>query len=158
MKPAEPRHVYRFDYNLPGDQEFTSIGRPGIAVSAKGTEIVYAANLQLYLKNSDELTAMPVRGTDEDPVNPFFSPDGRWIGYFEFANQQLKKIAVGGGVPVPLCEANNPYGATWGKDNRIIYGQRGGILRVSADDRSGSRLLSGENRQQREWSRCRNSA
>ena len=61
-----------------------------------GARLVYAANDQLYLRNLDEAVAHPIAGTDERVFTPFFSPDGEWIGYW--ADGQLKKIAVGGGV------------------------------------------------------------
>ena len=62
---------------------------------------------------------------------PFFSPDGKWVGFYQ--GGQLKKVAIRGGAPVRLCEAQNPYGASWGADDTVVFGQRGvGILRVMA--------------------------
>jgi Tol biopolymer transport system component len=133
LKPSEPRQVMRFDYELPADQSFSRGGRPLIAVSADGTKIVYVANEQLYLRNLKELTARPIQGTDEDPSNPFFSPDSRWIGYWSAKDGQLKKITVDGGASVTLCDAGNPYGATWGEDDTILFGQEAGVMSVSAN-------------------------
>ena len=50
-----------------------------------------------------------------------------------YQNGQLKKIAVSGGTPVFLCEATNPFGVNWGTDDTILFGQREGIMRVSAN-------------------------
>ena len=41
-------------------------------------------------------------GTDNGR-DPFFSPDGQWIGFF--ADGKMKKISVQGGAPVVLCDA-----------------------------------------------------
>jgi serine/threonine-protein kinase len=56
--------------------------------------------------------------------NPFFSPDGKWIGFL--ADTKLKKIAVEGGAVVTLCSAPGPRGASWGDDDNIITSFNGG--------------------------------
>jgi serine/threonine protein kinase/Tol biopolymer transport system component len=147
LRTPEPRQVMRSDYHLPEGQEFTRIGRQSVTVSADGTKIVYVANQQLYLKNANELTARPIPGTNEDPANPFFSPDGQWVGYFDLSNGQLKKIAIMGGAPVTLCQVNEPIGATWGSDDVIVFGQLGGIMRVSSDGGSPEIIVEGEDNQ-----------
>jgi serine/threonine-protein kinase len=74
----------------------------------------------------------PVRGTEGGARNPFFSPDGEWVGFF--AQGQLKKVAVSGGAPVTLCDAQSALGARWEADDTIVFGDRGtGIMQVSAD-------------------------
>ena len=100
---------------------------------------------QLYLRALDQLEGAPIPRTD-GAFGPFFSPDGRWIGFF--ASNKLKKVAVSGGDPIDLCAAPNPYGGTWGTDGTILFaadeGRRpttirdtGGIPRLVAvkDDR-----------------------
>ena len=83
----------------------------------------------------DQMGAAPIRGTDGSPSthgrSPFFSPDGESIGFW--ADGQLKRVPVDGGVPVALTDAMNPFGATWTTDQTILYGQgQEGIWRVSA--------------------------
>src|SRR5260370_12211540 len=56
--------------------------------------------------------------------NPFFSPNGQWIGFF--ADAKLKKIAVQGGAAMTLCDAPGPRGASWGDDDNIIMSLNGG--------------------------------
>jgi serine/threonine-protein kinase len=133
LKPEVPGPVSRFSHVLPEDQTLSRTGRPLVAVSPDGQKIVYVANQQLYLRNLDEMEARPIQGTDEMPENPFFSPNGEWIGYFSLVDSQLKKIATIGGAPVTLCDANDPLGASWSSDDTIVYGQREGIMRVSAN-------------------------
>jgi Tol biopolymer transport system component len=86
----------------------------------------------------DRLEAVPIRGTAgatrgiSPGRNPFFSPDGKWVGFWQ--DGKLKKVLADGGTPVDICEAGNPFGATWATDNTIVYGAGPqGIYRVSAD-------------------------
>jgi len=54
----------------------------------------------------------------EGADQPFFSPDGHWIGFF--AGNKLKKISVQGGAPVDLADARIARGASWSDDGRIV--------------------------------------
>ena len=98
-------------------------GRPSVAISPDGTRIVYvgrrAGSVRLYQRPLDSFDSTAIAGT-EGAFNPFFSPDGQWIGFF--TNTHLKKVPVSGGTPVTLCEARNPYGATWSRDS-IFFAQ-----------------------------------
>ena len=81
-----------------------------MAISSDGRFIVYSAiaenpgpqaNLDLYLRRSDQLEAKPISGT-EGGISPFLSPDDRWVGFW--ADGKLMKVPVDGGVPVTLCD------------------------------------------------------
>ena len=86
------------------------------------------------MRSVDELTAKLIAGTEGNTQQPFFSPDGKWIGYFSVADRKLKKIAISGGAPVALCDVAQLVGASWGADNTIVYGQMpGDIMRISAN-------------------------
>ena len=50
---------------------------------------------------------------------PFWSPDGRTIGFF--ANGKLKRIDVAGGTPLVLADAPNARGGTWSADGVILF-------------------------------------
>jgi Tol biopolymer transport system component/predicted Ser/Thr protein kinase len=64
-----------------------------------------------------ETKAVLLPGT-EGGRDPFFSPDGEWVGFF--ADAKMKKISVRGGAPVALCDASDARGGTWGEDGNII--------------------------------------
>ena len=131
-EPPAPQTITRFPVTLPPGDAFTNTGRHVVALSPDGTRLVYVANQQLYLREMDQLEAAPIRGTDLIPTSPFFSPDGQWVGFYAQGN--LRKVSVTGGAPVTLCEANNPWGASWGADDIIVFGQGSrGILRVAAN-------------------------
>ena len=136
LKPnstPQPGKLTRFAVGLGrvgGDQSPLATGRHLMAISPDGTRIVYVANGQLYLRSMDQLEAVPLRGTNENPSEPFFSPDGQWVGYF--ARSKLKKISVTGGTAVSVCDAQTPNGASWDAD-RILFQEARGILEVSPD-------------------------
>ncbi len=120
-RDAPLRPVARFTIAPPPGTRFDSRA-PAFAVSADGSRIAFSSCLAdrcaLYLRSSDRLDAVPVAGT-EDAAAPFFSPDGRWIGFF--ADGHLKKVSVNGGAPVALAEASDPLGAAWTPGGRIVY-------------------------------------
>jgi serine/threonine-protein kinase len=72
----------------------------------------------LYVRRLDQAEATPLAGT-EDAANPFFSPDGQWIGFF--AKGKLAKIPVTGGAAVVLADAPTGRGGTWGEDDVITF-------------------------------------
>ena len=137
LKPSEPRQLMHFDYELPEGQQFSSFdSQPSLAISPNGKQIVYSTPEGLYLRSIDELTARLIVGTEGETSEPFFSPDGKWIGYFTPIARQMKKISINGGAAITLCSitAQLPMGASWSKDNTIVYGQvPGDIMRVSAN-------------------------
>src|SRR5438309_3309508 len=124
--------VARFGVVLPKDQQLDIQDYAAIAISPDGSRFVYKASGRLYLRKMENIEAEPIPGT-ENAVNPFFSPDGRWLGFF--AGGKLKKIPLSGGSAVILADAQANRGATWTKNGTIIFTPtgRGGMVRVGAD-------------------------
>jgi serine/threonine protein kinase/WD40 repeat protein len=120
MKPSEPRQVMRFDYELPEDQQLSS--GVSLAVSPDGKQFVYSTTKGLYIRSVEELTAKVIAGTEGATAQPFFSPDGKSVGYFSPTDRKLKKIAISGGVPMTLCAVIQLAGAWWSANNTIVYG------------------------------------
>jgi eukaryotic-like serine/threonine-protein kinase len=121
--------VKRFQIRLPVDASPESavsmpldLAQLSMAISPDGTRLVYVLEhqkvLQLYLQDFDKFEPKPIAGT-EGAYGPFFSPDGRWIGFF--ANNKLQKVAVSGGEPIELCAVPNAYGGAWGADGTILF-------------------------------------
>ena len=126
--PLPPGLVTRFQIPLAADQFFSFGVRPLVAISPDGTNVVYVANGSLWLRPVDQLQAVQVPGTEEGR-GVFFSADGQSIGFW--ASDQLKKVSVSGGAPVTLADVpSNPYGASWGADDMILYGHPEGIMQV----------------------------
>ena len=91
-------------------------------ISPDGRRLVFPARgpdgkqqLATRLLDQAQTTLLP---STESGVDPFFSPDGQWIGFF--VSGQLKKISVHGGAPVTLCTVTLPQGASWGEDGNIV--------------------------------------
>jgi len=134
LRTPEPRQVVRFYHELPKDQQFTNQTGMPIGISRDGKQLVYSTTGGLYLRSANDFDAKLIAGTETDPSNPIFSPDGQWVGYFSGQDNKLKKIAIGGGAPVSLCDAATVVGAGWSADGSIVYAEWGkGIKRVSAD-------------------------
>ncbi len=124
-RPPE-RPLMRFSVDL-GPEAITGANEK-VAISPDGRRLVFRARgrdgkQQLATRRLDlaDVTLLP--GT-EDGINPFFSDDGQWIGFF--AGGQLQKISVGGGAPISLASvpatASDAQGASWGDDGYIVTG------------------------------------
>jgi serine/threonine protein kinase/Tol biopolymer transport system component len=121
---------------LPPEKASFSADVTGQALSADGKQIVFVAashegTPQLWIRRLDSLNARLIAGT-EGAAQPFWSPDGRFIGFF--AAGALKTIGLTGGPPQTLAEASVPLGGTWNRDGVILFGRALGtpIVRVSA--------------------------
>ncbi len=104
-------------------------------ISPDGTQIVYRAidgnQSLLMIRSLNGLDARPLAGTN-DGRGPFFSPDGRWVGFF--TRDELMKVPVGGGDPTAICHLfGTPRGGTWGPNDTIVFAVGTvGLLKVSA--------------------------
>ena len=104
------------------------------AISPDGTMLVFgAARSQklptLWVRPLDSLQARELPGT-EGANGPFFSPDGRSIGFF--ADGKLKRIEVSGGQPQVLCDAAGEEGGDWSAEGSILFSADNVIQRVPA--------------------------
>src|SRR5262249_30225826 len=81
MRPAPSFSITRFSVVLPADQRFTSTARRTVAISPDGTNVVYVANDQLYLRSLNELKARSIQ-SGQSIASPFFSADGNSVGFF----------------------------------------------------------------------------
>ena len=68
----------------------------------------------LFMRDVDALEARVVPGT-ENAEDPFFSPDGAWIGFER--GTALVKVATAGGPPLEILDAGQTItGGTFGPD------------------------------------------
>jgi serine/threonine-protein kinase len=98
-------------------------GQTGLlAISPDGRRVAFVAgsgdDARLYLRELASAEVTPIEGT-QGASSPFFSPDGRWIGFF--APGRLRKVAVAGGKPVDLAPASLDRGAVWCPDGSIVF-------------------------------------
>ena len=133
LKPAPARPVSRFVITLPPGQHLEG---GGLALSPDGSQVAYVATTQgggppqIYLRAMDSMEAKLVSGTG-GAVIPFFSPDGRWLGFF--AGGKLKKISISGGVAETLCDAAIPLGGSWAGQDTIVFSPGLSVLQQVSD-------------------------
>lgn len=119
-------------------------------MSPDGQSLVFAARAgeheQLWLRSLDSPDLRPIDGTDgrsseSQPQSPFWSPDGRTLGFFVqtgFGNaghSRLKTVSRDGGAALTLAEVpSNNAGATWSEDDVILLASSGtnGVQRMTA--------------------------
>ena len=111
---------------------FPSAAR-GLAVAPNGHTVAVAAYkedervdiLWLYEVGAKLAKALP---GSEGASFPFWSPDGKSIGFF--ADGKLKRIDVEGGPAQALCDAPTGRGGSWNQDGKIIFTPSGelGVL------------------------------
>jgi serine/threonine-protein kinase len=124
---------------------------PNVALSPDGSTLAFVAlshdarTGQLYVRHLNQLvTTTPLAGT-EDARNPFFSPDGRWIAFFDDVHRKLKKVSTTGGPPVTLCDAPGGRGGAWLDDHSIVVQVGNGrqtLMRVPAEGGSPQAFVS----------------
>ena len=117
-------------YHFVGD----NAGPP--AISSDGSQIAFTARdssgkALLWVRALDSPAPRALAGT-EDAMYPFWSPDGRYLGFF--AGGKLKRIEASGGPSIALCDAGDGRGGTWSRDGIILFEPhfREPIFRVAA--------------------------
>ena len=122
-------------------------------LSPDGTRLVFTGrggetgSRQLFLRRLDQPTATPLPGT-ESPVlqNPFFSPDGEWVGFLNAS--RVMKVAAQGGTAVAVGELPSGVGgASWGDDGNIVIGSLTGLLRMPASGGAAELIRPGQGAQ-----------
>ncbi|MCB1183462.1 protein kinase [bacterium] len=98
---------------------------PGLPeISPDGTMVAFSAldaennTVDLYLRSLDQPRAIRLSDT-RDAQYPFWSPDSRWIAYYD-RNTGLMKIPVDGGPPQKICDAGNGKGGSWNRQGEIL--------------------------------------
>ena len=107
------------------------------ALSPDGGKLAFAAGALLWVRTLDNLVSQPLPGTEEAEL-PFWSPDGRYLGFF--ANGKLKRIAASGGPVQTLGDAWE-WPATWSRQGVIFF--RDGPTLYSMPETGGERSLVG---------------
>ncbi len=119
---AQVSPVVQFESELWSEGELGSAAGTHLVLSPDGSRVVFIAfNAsgvpQLHTRRLDELEIALMPGT-EGARNPFFSPDGQWIGFW--SDRKLKKTPISGGVPIVICEASDMLGGSWGDNGNIL--------------------------------------
>ena len=124
-------NVVRLSVNPPERLAFVehagaTVPTPQFALSPDGQSIAFVAaepagRPTVWLRALEDVDARVLPGT-ENASEPFWSPDSRWIGFFDELGR-LKKIAVSGGTGV--LDHRQPYGSSW----RLMGSRRHDLVR-----------------------------
>ncbi|MDE3137293.1 MAG: protein kinase [Acidobacteriota bacterium] len=111
--PAPANATFAFGGNVAGPP----------VISPDGERIAFAAispdaKRRLWVRLLDSTAAQPLEGT-EGATFPFWSPDGRSLGFF--ANGKLNRIDASGGPELAVADASNGRGGSWGADGTILF-------------------------------------
>jgi hypothetical protein len=120
-KPAVPpmfQATLTFPDEMRLDEENASI-----VISPDGRSVAVAASAkdhpqQLWIRRFDSDVSTPIAGTD-GATYPFWSPDGRSIGFF--ANRKLKRVPTNGGTVQTICDAVEARGGSWSEQGMILF-------------------------------------
>jgi hypothetical protein len=100
------------------------IPAPQFAISRDGRILAFAGRengkVLMWVRAFDSPVSQPLTETTGGEL-PFWSPDGRYIGFF--ADSKLKKVEVTGGAPVTLTNIQSSIGegGTWNENGAILY-------------------------------------
>jgi Tol biopolymer transport system component len=135
LQQAPDVAIVRTSIDLPPQLDLER-NNASLALSPDGTTLALAATgadgrRLIWLRRMDGFAVQPLPGTD-DAMIPFWSPDGRSIGFF--AERKLKRVPAAGGVVQTICEAADGRGASWSVDDVIVFAPApfGGLWKVSA--------------------------
>lgn len=147
--PPEPTPRRGLSIRIPADRELLDV-----AVSPDAGRIAYTAvtegRSRLYVRRLDRFDTTAVPGTD-GARQPFFSPDGRSVGFF--ADGWLRTVSLDGdpgdgraaeaktraggraGTTAVRRLTGEPAGGAWDARGRIVFGGpgRSGLLQVPAE-------------------------
>jgi Tol biopolymer transport system component len=103
-------------------------------VSRDGRQIAYVASKTngpraIWIQPLDGEPPREVPGTS-GASSPFWSPDGRSLGFF--AEGALKRVELAGGAPQRLVTADDLLEATWSSTGIIVFSQRYALSQVPA--------------------------
>ena len=121
---------------LPEGYELGATNVNPIAISRDGARVAFVGlkdgRNRIFVRAIEDIDAQALEGT-EGGDGPFFSPDGKWIGFF--AGSKLRKVTVSGAALVSLADAPFHRGGAWGDDGFIYFAPTnvGGIWRVPAE-------------------------
>jgi len=105
----------------PNDTEYAGVSAGAPMLSPDGSKLAFltynASASKLWVRDVATGAVQPIEA--ERPFFPFWSPDGKYLGFF--SGGKLKKIAVTGGPIQVLCDAPEGRGASWSSRGVIIF-------------------------------------
>src|SRR5262245_21506803 len=112
---VEPPDGTRFD--------FAAERSGSLSLSPDGRQITFSVHsptgdTSLWIRPVDSFEGHALPGT-KSAMWPFWSPDGRYIGFF--AEGKMKRIDLAGSPPIAICDAKDGRGGSWSRDGIILF-------------------------------------
>jgi serine/threonine protein kinase/Tol biopolymer transport system component len=133
---AQPSMSQASQFSLLPPEGTVLTGATTLAVSREGRLLAFTAASpggpsRLWVRPIDSLAARPLDGTDW-AMSPFWSPDGKSIGFF--AEGRLKRVDAAGGTVQSLADVSYPLGGTWNEEGVMLFAPGFGqpIMRIAA--------------------------
>jgi Tol biopolymer transport system component len=119
LRRGEPPRVVRFEVRPPRGTVRMAWPR----LSPDGRMLAFIATdsagaQRVWVRPLDALEAHPLEAA-VGTARPFWSPDSKWLAYID--NGKLRKVPVGGGPAVDICDAPRGYDGTWGGRGWILF-------------------------------------
>jgi DNA-binding SARP family transcriptional activator/Tol biopolymer transport system component len=128
--------LVRFTLEFPAGQGVARIAGATIALSPDGSDLAYVGSgpkgTELFLRSMDQVGARPIPHT-RDAQTPFFSPDGKWLGFV--IDDAIRKVPLAGGPAITVCNVTtNVVGASWGggPNDVVVFATPVGLWQVPA--------------------------
>ena len=135
-----------------GAPEGFVLGAGQLALSRDGSRVAFrawkngVASMWVQMLAGGVPTAIP---NSVDAIDPFFSPDGRHLGFCD-DKRKVRTVDLRNGADVTLVQGETCWGASWGENGTVLYllaglhprirRHRRGILRRPSSDRAGREL------------------
>ncbi|HEY7817074.1 MAG TPA: protein kinase, partial [Vicinamibacteria bacterium] len=126
-EPAAERSMMRASLLIEPGTRLWQGASSSIALSPDGSRVAFVGQrderTNLYVRSLDSYKASAVAASD-GARDPFFSPDGEWVGFF--AGGEIRRVHLASGSPSSIAESILPLrGASWGVDGRVVFAQDG---------------------------------
>jgi eukaryotic-like serine/threonine-protein kinase len=135
-RPSADTRAVRLTFTPPENLTYDNGPFDNVVVSPDGQRLAFTARSaegkrQLWVRALGAAEAQVLADTD-DPVQPFWSPDGRSLGYG--GQGKLKVVDLAGGRPRTLCNAIRFNGGSWSRDGVIVFvpNESSGVFQVPA--------------------------
>ena len=113
------------------DVRYPALSPDGILLAMRA-QAAEDGSARIWIRNLETGDLRALAGT-ESGTRPFWSPDGRALGYVDFSDRWLKRIDLEGGRPVRLARigAGAVCGASWGASEIVFCDPATGLNRVA---------------------------
>jgi Tol biopolymer transport system component len=148
--PPTAQPLVRLDVDLGADVSLPPLAIPtfsSVVISPDGTRLVYVGSVsggppKLLTRRLDQTNATELAGT-EGAMNPFFSRDGKWVGFWN--GRGIFKVPVEGGAAAQLGELPTMTGGNWDDEGNLVIGtgipSPTGVLRMLSNGGAATSML-----------------